>query len=220
MIRIAVVDDQHLFRQGLCALIKGVPQFELTVEAENGHILLDALKQLPLLPHIVLIDLNMPGLNGTELNHLLHRDYPTIKVVVLTVHNQDRYVRKMTEAGACGYLIKDCTADELVLAIDTVYRTGFYFNTHVLKALQQSYRKKDTGIRNVNHIPVELTERELEVLKLICTECTNSEIAARLFISTRTVEGHRNNLLIKTGCRNTAGLVIFAIRYGLFDIGF
>lgn len=220
MIRVAVVDDQHLFRQGLCALIKSIERFELVAEAENGHILLEQLKQWPHLPDIILMDMNMPGLNGVELNIILQRDYPAIKVMVLTVHNQERYIRKMTEAGASGYLIKDCTADELVLAIETVYRTGFYFNLQTLKALQQSLRQKDTAIRNINHIPIELTARELEVLQLICAELTAPEIAAKLFLSTRTVEGHRNSMLVKTGCRNTAGLVIFAVRYGLFEVGF
>ena len=220
MIRIAVVDDQHLFRQGLCVLIKSIGRFELVAEAENGRILLEQLKQLPTLPDIVLIDMNMPELNGVELNDILQRDYPVVKVIVLTVHNQERYIRKMTEAGASGYLIKDCTADELVLAIETVHRTGFYFNVHALKALQQSLRQKSTAIRNINNIPIELTERELEVLQLICHEFTNPEIAVKLFLSIRTIEGHRNSLLAKTGCRNTAGLVIFAIRYGLFEVGF
>lgn len=220
MIRIAIADDQQLFRQGLAALINDAAGLELVAEADNGRVLLEQIKALPDPPDVALIDMNMPGLNGVELNEILHKQYPSVKTIVLTVYDQERFITRMIEAGASGYLLKNCDAGELVNAIHTVYKTGFYLNNGTLKAMQNASLHRDRNIRNINNIPIELTAREKEVLQLICGEYTNGEIGERLFISARTVEGHRNNLLAKTGCRNTAGLVIFAVKYGIFETAF
>ena len=140
--------------------------------------------------------------------------------MVLSVYDQERFIGKMIEAGASGYLTKNCEIEELVTAVNTVYKTGFYFNNVTLRAMRKALQYRSGDIRNLNNISVELTGREKEVLELLCKEFTNTEIAEKLLISSRTVEGHRNNLLLKSGSRNTAGLVIFAIKNGLFDIGF
>lgn len=219
-IRVAIADDQQLFRQGLVALINDFDELELVAEAENGKLLLEALRKLPQLPDLALIDMNMPEMNGVELNDILHNEFPTIKVIVLTVYDQERFISRMVDAGACGYLLKNCDAEELMTAIRAVDKNGFYLNNNTLKAMRNAAHYRNQNIRNVNNIPIEISSREQEVLKLICRELTNAEIAEKLFISSRTVEGHRNNLLAKTGCRNTAGLVIFAIRHGIFDPGF
>jgi DNA-binding NarL/FixJ family response regulator len=218
-IRIALADDQHLFREGLSGIIRSAPDFELVAEAENGKVMLDKIRELNQLPDIALVDMHMPEMNGVELNDILHRDYPTIRVIVLSVYDQERFISKMIEAGACGYLTKNCESEELIAAIRTTHKAGFYFNKATLDAMRKVSQFKDTDIRNLTNIPIELTQRETEVLILLCKEFTNAEIGEQLFISTRTVEGHRNNLLAKTGCRNTAGLVIFAIRNNLYKIG-
>jgi DNA-binding NarL/FixJ family response regulator len=217
-IRIALADDQELFRHGLAGLIQSVDGFELVAQAENGRLLLEEIAQLAELPHIALIDMHMPEMNGVELNDALQKQYPAIKVLVLSVYDQERFISKMIEAGACGYLTKNCEISELVTAIQSTYKTGFYFNNSTLQAMRKASQYKDTDMRNINNIPIELTAREAEVLRLLCQEFTNAEIGEQLFISTRTVEGHRNNLLAKTGCRNTAGLVIFAIKNSFFNI--
>ncbi len=218
-IRIAIADDQQLFRHGLAGLIQSVPEFELVTEAENGRVMLDNLKALPVLPDIALIDMHMPEMNGVELNEVLQKEYPSVKVLVLSVYDQERFISKMIEAGACGYLTKNCEISELVTAIHSTCKTGFYFNNATLQAMRKSAQFKDADIRNISNIPIELTSRESEILQLLCQEFTNAEIGEKLFISVRTVEGHRNNLLAKAGCRNSAGLVIFAIKNNLFDIG-
>ncbi len=218
-IRIALVDDQQLFRHGLAGLIQSVPEFELVAEAENGRVMLDTLKALEVLPDIALIDMHMPEMNGVELNEVLQKEYPSVKVLVLSVYDQERFISKMIEAGACGYLTKNCEISELVTAIHSTYKTGFYFNNATLQAMRKSAQFKDADIRNISNIPIELTSRESEILQLLCQEFTNAEIGEKLFISVRTVEGHRNNLLSKAGCRNSAGLVIFAIKNNLFEIG-
>ncbi|MEP7237166.1 MAG: response regulator transcription factor [Ferruginibacter sp.] len=219
-ILISVVDDQHLFRSGLASLIRSVEGFNLLSEAENGKVFLEQLEKDNILPHIALIDMEMPEMNGVELNAALQKKYPSVKVLVLSTYNQERFVAKMIEAGACGYLTKNCEIEELITAINSTFKTGFYFNQDMLAAMRKLSEYKSTGIKNINNIAVELTNREIEILLFICNELNNVEIGERLFISPRTVEGHRNNLLAKTGCHNTAGLVIFAIKNDLFKIGF
>jgi DNA-binding NarL/FixJ family response regulator len=219
-ISIALIDDQVLFRQGLASLIKSVPGFELVAEADNGNNFLEQLSVMTDPPHIALMDMEMPGMNWIELNGILRKKYPGIKVIVLSVHASERLIARMIEAGASGYLLKNCDREELIKAINTVTVSGFYLNEQVLKAIQQTARQRKTVIKKVNNIPVDLSELEKEILILICKEYTNPQIAEKLFISVRTVEGHRNNLLAKTGCANTAGLVVFAIKNHIVDLIF
>ncbi|MGF2412383.1 response regulator transcription factor [Ferruginibacter sp.] len=217
-ILISLVDDQQLFRSGLAGLIRSVEGFALHSEAENGRVFIDQLEAGGTLPDIALIDMHMPEMNGVELNEILQKKYPSIKVLILSVYDQERFIGKMIEAGACGYLTKNCEIEELIMAINTTYKSGFYFNQVTLQAMRKASQYKTGDIKNLNNIAIELTNREKEIVVLLCKELTNAEIAEQLFISSRTVEGHRNNLLLKTGCRNTAGLVIFAIKNGLFSI--
>jgi DNA-binding NarL/FixJ family response regulator len=217
-IRIALVDDQQLFRESLAALLERIPEFELLAVSENGRAFMDKLATLQVAPELVLVDMDMPGMNGVELTEALHKQRPEIKVVILTVYNQERFMVKMVEAGACGYLLKNCGTEEVLNAIRQVHSAGYYFNEFFMNAMQNSAKYKTSAIRDLNHIPVELTERENEILLLICQEFTNIEIGEKLFISPRTVDGHRNNLLAKTGARNTAGLVVFAVTNNLFQI--
>jgi DNA-binding NarL/FixJ family response regulator len=141
-----------------------------------------------------------------------------MKVIVLSGHARERLIARMIEAGSSGYLVKNCDKEELVTAIYSVGKNGFYINAQVLKAMQVTAGQKGKPLRNSNYIPIELTAREKEVLLRICRELSNAEIAAQLHLSIRTVEGHRNNLLAKTGCRNTAGLVVFAVKYGIYEL--
>jgi len=217
-IKVALADDQQLFRQGLAQLIKANTDFDLVIEAENGKAFLDQLKQDSILPDIALIDMHMPEMNGVELNEMLQKNYPSIRVIILSVYDQERFIGKMIQAGASGYLTKNCETEELITAIQTTYKSGFYFNNTTLKAMRNASALNNNSLINFNNIPIDLTSREKEVLQFICKELTNAEIAAQLFISPRTVEGHRNSLLIKAGCRNTAGLVVFAIKNGLFEV--
>jgi len=217
-IRLALIDDQKLFRQSLAALLAGFSAFELVAEAENGNDFLQQMERAAALPHIVLMDMEMPGMDGMELQELLQKRYPSIKIIVLSVHARERLIARMIEAGSSGYLVKDCDKEELATAIHSVATSGFYINGQVLKALQSAAGQKGKSMRNINNIPIEISVREREVLQLICQEYSNSEMAGRLHISIRTVEGHRNNLLSKTGCRNTAGLVLFAIKYNIYEL--
>jgi DNA-binding NarL/FixJ family response regulator len=217
-IRIALVEDQHLLRQSLSALFSTVEGMTLVISAADGRSLLHLLNNTHPLPDIVIMDMNLPELTGIEINELLRKQYPSIKVIVLSVHTQERLISKMINAGACAYLSKSCESAELIDAIKGVYQTGFYINGGTLMALQKAAAYRNKKVKNIDAAPVELSGREREILELICKELSNAEIAEKLSLSIRTIEGHRNNLLIKTSCRNTAGLVLFAIRYGFFEV--
>jgi len=218
-IKISIVDDQNLFRESLALLIDTVDAFEIVSASDSGLTFLEELKDANVTkPEIVLLDMDMPGMNGIELNGILNKEYPHMRVIVLSVHVQPLLIAQMINAGAAAYLAKNCNKEELILAIETVHKTGFYFNNSVLKAIQTASTKKISAQRSISNLPVHLTGREIQVLRLICKEMSNAEIAEKLFLSTRTVEGHRNNLLIKTDCRNTAGLVLFAIKYSVVQL--
>lgn len=217
MIKIAIIDDQNIFRQSLSLLINSVPDFELIAEESNAYTLLQTFEKLPQLPDILLMDMNMPEMNGIELNEIICRRFPEVKTIVLSVHAQERLIAKMITSGAASYLLKNCDKEELIAAIRFTYDTGFYINKQVMLAMQQTSRaKKPASV--FNSPTLDLTSREREILELICKENSSAEIAEKLFLSVRTVEGHRNNLLLKTQSKNTAGLVLFAIRHLLFEV--
>ncbi|MBL7703458.1 MAG: response regulator transcription factor [Ferruginibacter sp.] len=219
IINVALVDDQVLFREGIASLIKNEAGFSLTMEADNGLDFLSRLKTMNDLPDILLMDMEMPGMDGMQLNDELRKKFPSIKVIVLSVHAGERLMARMIHAGASGYLLKNCNKDELLNAIQSVFNNGFYITPAVLKAIQ-SPAANTKGVTNIQSIPIEISRRENEVLQLICMELSNAEIAEKLFISVRTVDGHRNNLLAKTGCHNTAGLVLFAVKHRIFEVIF
>ncbi|CAN5438960.1 two-component system response regulator DegU [soil metagenome] len=217
-IKIAIVDDQNLFREALAMLIKANPAYELVAEAENGRLFFEQLAILDTLPDIALVDMSMPEMNGVELNAILRKNYPSIKVIILSVHGEERFMSKMIEEGVSSYLKKNCATSQLFATIDNTYKLGFYFDTDTLNAIRNASKYRRHELKNLNDIPINLTERELSILKMICDELTNAEISKKLFISSRTVDGHRTNLLTKTGCKNTAGLVVFAIKYGIYEV--
>jgi DNA-binding NarL/FixJ family response regulator len=219
-IRLGLVDDQNLFRQSLATLLSAMNGYDLILEAENGITCLEKLKGMTVHPHLLLIDMEMPGMDGIELIKFLQKNYPEVKVIVLSVYAKERLIANTIESGACAYLIKNCGKDELCTAINAVHKHGFYMNTDVMKAIQHKTIHKGRIGKNTTNVPVDLTERETEILQYICKEYSNAEIASQLFISVRTVEGHRTNLLLKTGCKNTAGLALFAVKHKIFELLF
>lgn len=217
-ISIMLADDQTLFRQTLATLIKNVDLFNLVSEADSGGMLLTQLSRLQTHPDIVLIDMKMPGMDGLHLNRRLHREYPAVKVIVLSAYDEKRLISTTIEDGARSYLEKNCDKEELVTAIRSVHQNGFYMNEKILQAIQNQSSSKIKPLKSFTDIPSDITKREKEILRLICLELSNAEIAEQLFLSIRTVEGHRNNLILKTGCKNTAGLVLFAVKNNIYDL--
>lgn len=216
MINVAIADDHTLFKSGIIELIQSQADMQVLFDAADGNQFIEQL-QAGKVVNVALVDLEMPGMNGIELTNYLHTHFPSIKIIVLSAYSQDRFVVKLIESGAAAYLSKNCEPAVLFEAIRQTDTYGFYLTPVAFKAMQHA-SSVSKQYKNINNIPIELTARELDVLKLLCQEKTNQEIANELFVSVRTVEGHRNNLLLKTGSRNTAGLVLFAVKHGIIDM--
>lgn len=217
MVHVAIADDQLLFRKGMMAIVNGFDNIQITLEADNGRSLLDALQTADPLPNVVLLDLSMPELNGVETTKQIHKLYPNLKIIILSVYGEDRFVTHLMDLGVNAYLFKNVEPVEVERAIRDVVEKEFYFNEAFLTAMKNRMSVRKPRRLLTEAIPTILTARETEVLDLICKQRTAPEIADQLCLSIRTVDGHRANLLEKTGARNTAGLVIFAIKNGLLD---
>jgi DNA-binding NarL/FixJ family response regulator len=214
MIHVAIADDELLFRKGMKELLEDGSNIRFCLEAGNGIELIEKLQHATIVPDVLLLDLSMPGMNGVQTFDAVRVAFPNIKILILSIHYSDHYIVTLIEKGANGYLSKNTDPEEVKNAVITVARNDFYFNDATIKAMHKNLAGKHRA-----GLPGEaLTDREKEVLELICRELTAGEIADRLYISRRTAEGHRNSLLQKTGCRNTAGLVIYAIRHSVFTI--
>ncbi|MCP9768345.1 DNA-binding response regulator [Lacihabitans sp. LS3-19] len=216
-LKLGIADDQVLFRKGMVNIINNFENIEVVLEATNGQELLDDLEKLSSPPDIVILDLSMPELNGIDTTKIIHEKYPDIKIIILSVYSEDRFVTHLMELGVNAYLFKNVEPDEVEKAIWAIMEKDFYFNEAFLLAMRKRLTGKKPRLLIQDNIPSLLSQRELEVLDLICKQYTTSEIGEKLFISTRTVDGHRNNLLEKTGMKNTAGLVVFSIKNNLID---
>ena len=192
-IKVAIADDQKLFRKGMAALISSFENMQLLFEAENGRELLDLCIHEAVKPDVIILDLSMPVLNGLETLKILKEDFPSIKVVILTIHEAENFVLSTIQAGANGYLAKNAEPEEVELAIREVYKNDFHFTMAMLQLMRTGLVKKTQSIVLENEN--KLTKREHEVLMLICKQFSSGEIAEKMFLSHRTVEGHRNNLL-------------------------
>lgn len=218
MIQIAFAEDQLLFRKGMMTLLNSFPDMNVCIEASNGVELLEAMENSSEEIHVALIDINMPVMNGIEALKRMREKHPTTKNIILTVHEEDKFIHKLIEEGANAYLAKNTEPSELEKAIKAVITNDYYFNENSMRVMRNYSQGKGqkNSLQNVEN----LTKREMEILIFICREYTSPEIAEKLFLSESTVNGHRNNLLSKIGCRNTAGLVLFAIKNNIFDLDF
>jgi DNA-binding NarL/FixJ family response regulator len=213
-IRIAIADDYKIFREGLKVGLSADDDLEVMMEADNGEDLLKALEKET--PDVILMDLKMPIMDGMEATKEVRKKYPSIKVLVVSMYEDDKFIIHLMENGANGYLLKNTEPDEIRRSIYAVHENGYYFNDLVNKALLKKLVLKNNLKPSFNQ-NVELSERELEVLKMICEEKTAAEIAKEIFLSPRSVEGIRQRLIEKVGVRNSAGLVMFAVKSGLVD---
>jgi DNA-binding NarL/FixJ family response regulator len=217
VMKIALADDEALFRRGIALILEEMEDTEIVFEADNGQSMLDQLARAPVQPDVLLLDLNMPVLNGVDAAKALREQYPELRFIVLTTYFSKSFVLSMLELGAAAYLPKNATPELMQTTVREVVEKGFFYNDEVLAIIRENMVKPSRQKLSKPFQP-NLTAREKEVLQLICEERTTPEIAEQLFISTRTVEGHRNNLLSKLQCRNTAGLVVVALQEGLVDI--
>jgi len=221
-IRIGLVEDQHIFREGIKALVTGWPQIEVTFETAEGYTIVEKLKCSPQLPDVLLVDYSLPAqgeleFNGIQVIHAVNIHFPDIKIIVLSTHEDEHFIAHIIKNGARGHLVKDSDPEELRLAILAVHEKGSCINERTLLAIQNNMGKKSKSNRDENGL-IQISKREKEVLDLICRQYKTEEIAEKLFISSKTVDGHRNSLLQKTDSRNTAGLVVFALRNHIVNI--
>ncbi len=215
VIKVIIVDDHKIIRVGLRGMLERENDIEVTGEAGNGDEVMNVLAQHP--SHVVLMDIDLGETSGIEATKKIKEVYPAIHVLGLTMHEEPNYIIKMLEAGASGYLLKNAGREELLSAIHTVAKGDSYFSQKVSATLLQSITQRknpeESALKKPNQTP--LTDREIEVLRLISQEYSNGEIAEKLFISIRTVDTHRRNLLEKLQVKNTVGLVKYAIDKGV-----
>jgi DNA-binding NarL/FixJ family response regulator len=210
-VRLAIAEDHELIRKSLIALLKGFKEITVVGEVGNGKALIDLLKSKPV--DVVLLDFEMPVMNGPQALKVITQRFPTVKVIMLSMHNDFHSVYEMMMSGARAYLPKNCDVKTLINTITTVKNHGYYFCNHVSKAILNGSMHQ----ASINPLLNEkaLSDREIEVLQLLCYGKTNKEIALALFITPRTVDFHRGNLYTKTKSSNIAELIRYSIKNGL-----
>ena len=209
--KVILVDDHQIIIDGLRSLLEEEPNVSVVGEGSNGK---EAIKLVELLePHVVMMDIDMPILNGIEATRLIKKNNDQIKVIILSMHNERSLIKTLINSGADGYLLKNCDKQELVNAINTVGSGKSYFSSDVTLSLLDKNSNSQSGFTNQTNV-ADLTERETEILKLIAEGLSNKEIGDKLFISHRTVDTHRTNLMKKVKVNNIAGLIRFAINAG------
>lgn len=208
-LKIWLIDDHSLFRTGFKTLLSQIDNVKVTFEASNGSLFLEQLNKEQ--PDLVFLDISMPNIDGITATQIALNKYPNINIIILSMFGEREYYTKLVEHGIKGFLLKSCDFNEVVLAIESVRNGDFYFSQELLS--HPSF--KDNNKPNDYE---ELSEREREILSYICDGKSNQEIGEKLFISKRTVEKHRANLMLKTNCSNTASLVVFAVKKGLYTI--
>jgi DNA-binding NarL/FixJ family response regulator len=213
-IKIAIADDYKIYRDGLKVGFAADDNLQVVLEADNGEDLLAGLQKTT--PDVIIMDLKMPVMDGMEATREVRKKYNQIKVLVVTMYEDDKFIIHLMENGANGYLLKNADSDEIRKSIYAVHENGYYFNDLVNKALLKKLVLKGNFKPSFNQ-NIEFTEREQEVLKLICEEKTAAEIGKEIFLSPRSVEGIRQRLIEKVGVRNTAGLVMFAVKNGIVN---
>ena len=210
-LKIHLVDDHSLFREGLKFLLKNCEYISEIKEAENGKEFLDQVDEFN--PDVVLMDIEMPEVNGVEATGEALRRNPEIKIVALSMHSDENFYTEMIEAGAKGFLIKNSHFEDVQNAILETYNGRNYFSPEILSSIVAGLNRKPQSLHRG-----ELTKREVEVLLNICQGLSNQEIADELIISKRTVDKHRENILLKTGSKNTAELVVYAVKKKYFEV--
>lgn len=209
-----IADDHAIFRQGIKFSLNNYERLDCKGEAASGEELLQVLQQG--LPDVILMDLKMPGMDGVAATKEIKKLYPGIKIIVLTMYDDEQYIIHMLDIGANAYLVKNTEPEEIAKAIQAVFENEYYFSDMVSKTMLKTLVNKKRITPRFSDA-ITLSERENEILKLICKEYTTAEIASQLFLSQRTIEGIRTAMLEKVGVRNTAGLVLYAVKAGLAE---
>ncbi len=210
--KVIIVDDHTLFRNGLRILLNNIENYRVIGEAANGKQFLDMLEKE--VPDLVLLDINMPVMDGIEAATIAHEKYPDLRIITLSMYGEEDYYYKMVNAGVKGFVLKNSDIKEVKNALDVVFEGGSFFSSELLQNLINSLKSAPKS----KEVHTELSEREMEILILICQGLSNQEIGDKLFISKRTVDKHRANILEKSESKNTAQLVVYAIKNKLVEL--
>lgn len=213
--KVFIVDDHKIFREGLVFMISKMKGFEVAGEASNGKAFLDVIDDLDV--DIVIMDIAMPGIDGIAATTKVLENHPDIKVIALTMFSDEEYYYKMIQAGVTGYILKESGKEELSAALNTVITGENYFSQKILHNIIVNMNNVKT-FKKSNAEEIKLTRRENEILTLICQGLSNQEISDKLCLSLRTIEGHKSNLLSKTGVKNSISLVMYAMKHNLVEI--
>ena len=216
IIKVAIADDHQIFRKGVILSLRQYNNIKFVMEAENGEDLIQKVSDNDDMPDVILMDLKMPVKDGIETTKYLNKHFPAIRIIILTMYEDERFVGHLMDSGANGYLLKSTEPSEIKKAISDVMRTGFYLNTFVNKVLIKKNYAKQKFNPNLNS-EVVISEREKEVLTLVCMEYTAQEIAQKMEISARTVEAIKDRLMERFGVKNSVGLVFYAMKNSLID---
>lgn len=206
---VVIIEDHTLLSQAIADVVNNFEKFRVVYSCKNGADFIERMNTNSTVPDVILMDVNMPIMNGVETTKWVSEHYPTISVLALTVEEDENTILKMIRAGAKGYLLKDVDKNTLEMALLRTMETGFYHSNMVTDVLVNSV----TGKSNSDEI---LKENEIEFLKLICTEMTYKEIANKMCLSPKTIDGYRDNLFVKLNVKNRIGLVIYAIKNKIF----
>mgnify|MGYP001168295011 FL=1 len=213
-IKVAIADDHKIFRKGVILSLRSYSNIRFVLEADDGDELLEKIPEFE--PDVVLCDLKMPKKDGIDTTKLITKKFPQIRVIILTMYEDERFVGHLMDCGAAGYLLKNTDPAEIKKAITDVMKNGFYLNPFVNKVLiKKKYSKQKFNPTLTTEIV--LSEREKEVLTLVCMEFTASEIAGKMDISARTVEAIKDRLMERFGVKNSVGLVFYAMKNSLID---
>lgn len=215
-VKVVLADDHGLLRHGLANLIKSFGGYEVLFEADNGNHFIQQLDKKQL-PDIVLMDINMPEMDGYETTLWLKKNHPLVNVLALSMYDNENAIIRMFKAGAKGYILKDCDPAELRDALQSVMKKGFYYSEMVTGRLIHNINKMDDD-DGPNASLAQLSDREIEFLKLACSELTYKEIADKMFLSPRTIDGYRDALFEKLNVKTRVGLVMYAIKNGIVSL--
>jgi DNA-binding NarL/FixJ family response regulator len=215
-IRVMIADDHQIFREGVFGLFKKQEYIDIVGQAGNGRELLELAEKLN--PDVVLTDIKMPVMDGIEATAVLKRKQPDVKVIALSMFNDDHLVLDMIEAGAKGYLLKNAHKNDILEAIKAVYNHDMYYCKETSDKLIQLMAKSKSKIWEDHDKPAVFNHKEKEVIRYICMGLSNKEISDDLHLSVRTIEGYRNRIYEKMKVKNTAGIVVYAIRHGIYEV--
>lgn len=216
MIKIVIIEDLPIILEGIKILINQIEDFNVVAEFNNGKDFIDHLEQIN--TDIVLIDIEMPVINGITATKMALASRPNLKVIALSMHDDQRYYYEMITAGAKGFVLKQATIDELEAAIREVHEGGSFFSKDLLHGVIMGMQAIEKTIAEERKVFLKLSERELQLLQLLCQGLTNKELAEKMFVSVRTIESTKNRLMQKTSAKNTAGLIIWSIKNNIVSI--